>query len=58
MFLYVCDDIYDVAYRAIVLIHSQDGCWSSLMSASQHNHVEVVKLLIEGGAIVNTQDEV
>ena len=57
MFLHVCDDIYDVAYRAIILIHSQDG-WSSLMYASEHNHVELVKMLIEGGAIVNTQSEV
>jgi len=57
MFLYVCDDIYDVAYRAIILIHSQDG-WSSLMFASYYNHVDVVKMLIEGRAIVNTQDEV
>ena len=57
MFLYVCDDIYDVAYRAIILIHSQDG-WSSVMFASALNHVEVVKMLIEGGAIVNTQNKV
>jgi len=46
-----------VAYRAIILIHSQDG-WSSLMFASQDNHVEAVKMLIEGGAIVNTQSKV
>jgi len=57
MFLCVCDDIYDVAYHAIILIHSQDGA-SSLMFASQDTHVEVVKMLIEGRAIVNTQSEV
>ena len=44
-------------YLCVVLCTLQDG-WSALMTASQHGHYEIVKVLIERGANINSQNKV
>ena len=41
----------------LLCVSCQDG-WSSLMSASQEGHVEVVDKLLRHGATVDLQDKV
>ena len=41
----------------VVLSILQDG-WSPLMAASEHGHHEIVKVLIEQGANINSQNKV
>ena len=46
-----------VDYLCIVLSTLQDG-WSALMTASEHGHHKIARLLIERGANLNCQNEV
>ena len=38
------------------LDHTFYSGWTSLMAASQNGHLDIVKILIEQGAIINIKD--
>ena len=50
-------DINDHIHTFITIVHSQVG-WSPLMIASFKGHVDIVRLLVEAKAQLNTQIEV
>ena len=49
-------NVFDYVW-GVVLSSLQDG-WSSLMTASEHGHLQIARLLIKRGANLNCQNNV
>ena len=50
-------EVRSTSYGGIYKDYEPTGGYTALMAASEYGHTEIVKLLIEGGADINAQDE-